>query len=138
MYSKHTRRVVGFMVALGLSIAAASSAAAAAGPAAPPVTIPAALEGMQYPGSALSLPDWGDDPVVQAKGQIAIPDWLTRVQYPGTSSYPTVVLTPTASSTGNSFDWSSAGIGAAFMVGVGLLGAGTGLVVRRHRSLAHV
>jgi hypothetical protein len=136
MYSSYTRAAIGFVVGLVLFLAAASTAAAAGSGAAPPGTIPARLAGLQYPGSALSLPEWRDDPMVRA--HVVIPDWLARVQYPGTSSQPTVALTPTApASSGRAFDWGSAGIGAGFVAGLGLLGAGVALLVRRWRAFAH-
>ena len=71
--------------------------------------------------------------------QIAIPAWLARTQYPGTSSEPTVVVNTvrTTAPAGGGFDWGSALIGAAGSLGIAIASTGSLLVLRRRRTLAH-
>jgi hypothetical protein len=70
--------------------------------------------------------------------QVEIPGWLERIEYPGTSSQPTVyVTTPAAASGGSAFDWGSAAVGGGFVAGIGLIAAGAALALRRRHRLAH-
>jgi hypothetical protein len=110
-----------------------------------PIPIPDYLTRIQYPGTS-SQPtvylgaarSGGMAEKAVPYGQIAIPAWLARIQYPGTSSLPTVVVAPATGSSGDSsFDWASAGIGAGFVAGLGVLAVGAALAIRRRRALAH-
>jgi hypothetical protein len=77
-------------------------------------------------------------PATAAPPSVDVPDSLARIQYPGTSSLPTVFVTPTTgASSDSSFDWASAGVGAGFLAGLGVLAVGVALALRRRRSLAH-
>jgi MYXO-CTERM domain-containing protein len=162
----YKRQLVG--LALGLGLVAAAPAFAA-----PPatVTVPDSLARIQYPGTSskptvylagpiviperltrIQYPGTSSQPTVYPStprpgaaaektnryGQIAIPAWLARVQYPGTSSLPTVFVTPSSDTSGeSSFDWGSAGVGAGFVAGLGLVALGAALALRRRRQLVH-
>jgi hypothetical protein len=161
----HKRRLIGLVLALGLVAAAPATAAP------PSVDVPDSLARIQYPGTSslptvfmagpivvpidltrIQFPGTSSQPTVDLGpargggtaqktvpyGQIAIPYWLARIQYPGTSSLPTVFVTPTTgASSDSSFDWASAGVGAGFLAGLGVLAVGVALALRRRRSLAH-
>jgi hypothetical protein len=108
------------------------------------VVIPERLTRIQYPGTSsqptvyLSTRAGGTAEKAAPYGQIAIPEWLARIQYPGTSSLPTVVVTPSSGESGDSsFDWASAGVGAGFVAGLGIVALGAALALRRRRQLAH-
>jgi hypothetical protein len=81
-----------------------------------PVTIPAWLARIQYPGSSsaatLLLPRGGG--------------YLTAT--PATLAVPA----------GSEFDWPAFGIGIAAAAGIALIGAAGLLAIRRRRPLAHV
>ena len=64
------------------------------------VASPVAAAGSSHPTN-VTIPDWltriqypgtSSEPTVYVNGPIAIPAWLARIQYPGTSSQPMVVL----------------------------------------------
>ena len=161
----HRRNLIGLALGLGLLAAAPATAAPSA-----PVTVPESLARIQYPGTSsqptvymagsiaiperltrIQYPGTSSQPTVYLRtraggttekaapySQIAIPAWLARVQYPGTSSLPTVVVTPSSGGTGDSsFDWASAGVGASFVAGLGLVAVGGALTLRRRRKLVH-
>jgi hypothetical protein len=159
------RHLIGLALGLGLLVAAPATAAPPVAPSPadlariqypgtsslPTVymagTIPILdyLTRIQYPGTS-SLPTvyvgaargGGVAEKARPYGQIAIPAWLARIQYPGTSSLPTVFVTPTTGASGDSsFDWASAGVGAGFVAGLGVVAVGVALAIRRRRSLAH-
>jgi MYXO-CTERM domain-containing protein len=161
----YKRQLLGLALGLGLVAAAPAFAAPPATPSvadlariqypgtsslptvymAGSIPIPDYLTRIQYPGTRsqptvyLGPAQGGRAPEKAVPyGQIAIPAWLARIQYPGTSSLPTVVVTPTTgASTDSSFDWASAGVGAGFVAGLGVVAVGVALALRRRRSLAH-
>jgi hypothetical protein len=123
------------VVALTAPFASAGSAPGA------PISIPAWMTRIQYPGTS-------SEPTVYINSHVAIPAWLARIQYPGTYPgasvvFPRVQSAPAARSTvvpasSPGFDWGAFGIGVAAATGVAFLGAGAVLALRRRQTPAHV
>jgi hypothetical protein len=158
MFRKRRNKLVGLALGLGLLAAAPATASpivtvpeslarSTVYPSTPTVTVPESWARIRvYPNTpTVTVPEsWARITVypstLLAAGTTGTPAEYARMtqrwveQNPGTSSLPTVHVTPYAGgSSNNSLDFASAGVGAGFIVGLGALALGGALALRRRR-----